>query len=184
MTQGNSEMKWYAIHTHSGFEAKAKAGLEEQARQAGLAQQLGEIIVPMENVVEVRKGEKSQRPKKLLPGYIMVQMAFDERMWHVVANTPRVIGFVGGGRVPTPVPSREVDQLRGQMEQGMKAPKPAMTFSVGDQVRVIDGPFKNFSGSIEEVNGDKSKVRVLVSIFGRATPVELDFVQVEPVVAT
>lgn len=184
MTQANGDMKWYAIHTHSGFEVKAKAGLEEQARQAGLTEQLGEIIVPMENVVEVRKGEKSQRPKKLLPGYIMVQMAFNERMWHVVANTPRVIGFVGGGSVPTPVPVHQVDQLRGQMEAGLKAPKPAMTFSVTDQVRVIDGPFKNFSGTIEEVNADKAKVRVLVSIFGRATPVELDFVQVEPVVTT
>lgn len=174
-------MKWYAIHTHSGFESKAKTALEETARQDNLSEQLGDIIVPMEQVIEVKKGEKNQRPKKLLPGYILVQMEFDERMWHVVAKTPRVIGFVGGGTQPAPVPQHEVDRLRSQMEQGNKAPKAVLTFSVSDQVRVIDGPFKNFSGTVEEVNADKSKVRVLVSIFGRATPVELDFVQVEPV---
>jgi transcriptional antiterminator NusG len=174
-------MKWYAIHTHSGFEMKARDALRETAKQYDMTDSLGDIIVPMENVVEVRRGERAQRAKKLLPGYILAEMAFDERMWHVVANTPRVIGFVGGGTNPAPVPAHEVDRLRGQMEQGMKAPKPAMTFSVGDQVKVIDGPFKNFAGSVEEVNADKAKVRVLVSIFGRATPVELDFTQVEPV---
>ncbi len=173
-------MNWYVIHTHSGFEAKAKTGLQETAKQHGMEEYLGEVIIPMENVVEVKKGEKSQRARKFFPGYILVEMELNDRMWHVVKNSPRVIGFVGGTTNPPPVPKHEVDRIRGQMEEGMKAPKPVLSFREGDQVRVIDGPFKNFSGVVEEVNPDKAKVRVLVSIFGRATPVELDFVQVEP----
>lgn len=176
----NSEnMHWYVVHTHSGFEQKAKLGLRETARQYGLEDSLGEIIIPMEQVVEVKKGERAERAKKFFPGYMLVQLELTDQMWHVVKNAPRVIGFIGGTK-PQPVPQHEVDRIRGQMEEGLKAPKAAISFREGDQVRVIDGPFKNFSGSVEEVNPDKEKVRVLVSIFGRATPVELDFVQVEP----
>jgi transcriptional antiterminator NusG len=182
VAKGNERMKWYVIHTHSGFEARARTQLEETAKNHGVDDLLGEVIIPMENVVEVKKGEKSQRARKFFPGYILAQMELDARMWHVVKNTPRVIGFVGNATNPPPVPQHEVDRIRGQMEEGMKAPKPMLTFQEGDQVRVIDGPFKNFSGVVEEVNPDKAKVRVLVSIFGRATPVELDFVQVEPAV--
>lgn len=173
-------MKWYVIHTHSGFETKARLGLQETARQYKMEDYLGEIIIPMENVVEVKKGEKSERARKFFPGYILAQMELSDRMWHVVKNSPRVIGFVGGTTNPPPVPMHEVERIRGQMEQGMKAPTPVLSFKEGDPVRVIDGPFKNFNGVVEEVNPDKAKVRVLVSIFGRATPVELDFVQVEP----
>lgn len=175
----SENMSWYVVHTHSGYEAKARLGLIETARQHQMEFSLGEIIIPMEQVVEVKKGEKAQRAKKFFPGYILVELDLSDAMWHVVKNAPRVIGFIGGTK-PQPVPQHEVDRIRGQMEEGLKAPKAAISFAEGDQVRVIDGPFKNFSGSVEEVNPDKEKVRVLVSIFGRATPVELDFVQVEP----
>lgn len=178
--KATDRMKWYVIHTHSGFENRARTQLEETAKNHGVDELLGEIIIPMENVVEVKKGEKNQRARKFFPGYILAQMELNAEMWHVVKNAPRVIGFVGNATNPPPVPQHEVDRIRGQMEEGMKAPKPMLTFQDGDQVRVIDGPFKNFNGVVEEVNPDKAKVRVLVSIFGRATPVELDFVQVEP----
>lgn len=175
-----SHMNWYVVHTHSGYEQKAKLGLIDTARNYNQLENLGEIIIPMEQVVEVKKGEKSERARKFYPGYILVQLELTDEMWHVVNDSPRVIGFVGGGGTrPHPVPKHEIDRILGQMEQGLKAPKAVTSFQVGDQVRVIDGPFKNFSGRVEEVNPDKEKVRVLVSIFGRATPVELDFVQVE-----
>jgi transcriptional antiterminator NusG len=178
-----SDLKWYVLHTHSGFEAKAKTGLEDGARNHNMGDCLGEIIIPTENVVETKKGEKAQRARKFFPGYILVQLKLTKEMWHVVKNTPRVIGFVGNATNPPPIPEHEVARIRGQMVEGLKAPKAAATFHVGDSVRVIDGPFKNFTGSVEEVNQDKAKIRVLVSIFGRATPVELDFTQVEPATA-
>lgn len=181
MSEPNSpEMKWYIIQTQSGFEAKACISLRETAKRFSLQEQLGEVIVPTENVVEVKNGEKTQRPVKFLPGYVLAQMNLSREMWHVVKETPRIIGFVGGKTDPPAVSQREVDKIRGLMEEGMKAPKPVSSFRLGDQVKVVDGPFKNFLGTVEEVNSDKAKVRVLVSIFGRATPVELDFVQVEP----
>ena len=173
-----TDMSWYVVHTHSSYELKARIGLREMARQHKMEHGLGEIIIPMEAVVEVKKGEKAERRRKFFPGYILVQLELTDKMWHVVKNSPRVIGFIGGTK-PQPVPAAEVERIRGQMEAGLKAPKAEISFREGDQVRVIDGPFKNFSGSVEEVNPDKEKVRVLVSIFGRATPVELDFVQVE-----
>lgn len=176
----NTQMRWYVVNTHSGYEAKASIGLRETARQHGLEDALGEIIIPTETVTEVRKGEKASRERKFFPGYILVQMELTAPMWHVVKQSPRVIGFIGGGTNPTPISEREVRRIRGQMEEGLKAQKTTISFSEGDMVKVIDGPFKNFSGNVEEVNADKQKVRVLVSIFGRATPVELDFGQVEP----
>jgi transcriptional antiterminator NusG len=181
MSESNSpEMKWYIIQTQSGFEAKACTALRETAKRFGMQDHLGEVIVPTENVVEVKNGEKTQRPVKFLPSYVLAQMNLTKEMWHVVKETPRIIGFVGGKTDPPAVSQKEVDKIRGHMEEGMKAPKPVLSFRVGDQVKVVDGPFKNFLGTVEEVNSDKAKVRVLVSIFGRATPVELDFVQVEP----
>ncbi|MCB9508082.1 MAG: transcription termination/antitermination protein NusG [Myxococcales bacterium] len=177
-----TKKSWYVVHTHSGFEAKARLGLIETARQRGCEALLGEIIIPMENVVEVKKGEKAERARKFFPGYILVELELTPETWYVVKNAPRVIGFIGG-TTPQPVPAHEVARIKGQMEEGLKAPKAAISFRVGDAIKVIDGPFKNFSGTVEEVNPDKEKVRVLVSIFGRATPVELDFVQVEPIAA-
>jgi transcriptional antiterminator NusG len=171
-------MKWYAVHTHSGYEAKAKLGLIETAKNHKQSHLLGEVIIPMETVVEMKAGERTERERKFIPGYMLVQAEMTDEMWHVVNEAPRIIGFVGG-TTPHPVPPHEIARIVGQMEQGLKAPKAAVSFVIGDQVRVIDGPFKNFSGGVEEVNPDKEKVRVLVSIFGRATPVELDFVQVE-----
>lgn len=173
------DMKWYAIQTHSNFENKAKASLIEKARQAGLSDHLGEILVPTENVVEVRKGEKAQREKKLLPGYMLAELNLTPQMWHAVKTASHISGFVGNDRDPAPVPPHEVERLRGQMEEGAKTVKPVVSFQVGDQVKVIDGPFKNFTGKVEEVNPEKARVRVLVSIFGRATPLELEFTQVE-----
>ncbi len=173
-------MSWYFVQTHSSYENRAKVGLLEQARLAGKEDDLGDVIIPMEAVVEVKKGERSARARKFFPGYMLVQLRLTDEMWHVIKDTPRIIGFVGGGTNPPPIPQHEVNRILGQMEEGMKAPTPVLSFQEGDQVRVIDGPFKNFSGVVEEVNPDKAKVRVLVSIFGRATPVELDFVQVEP----
>jgi len=172
-------MKWYVVQAYSGQEENARIGLVETAKQYGKSDQIGEIIVPMENVVEVKKGEKTERARKLLPGYLLVQMHLSNEMWHVVKNSPKVLGFIGNATNPPPVPMHEVDRLRGQMEAGLNAPKAVLSFQEGDQVRVIDGPFKNFTGVVEEVNPDKARVWVLVSIFGRATPLELDFVQVE-----
>jgi len=181
-TQNN--LKWYVIHTHSGFEKKAKIGLEESAKNHNLSHCLGEVIIPTETpAAEPKKGEKAAKEKKFFPGYILVQLDLTKEMWHVVKDTPRIIGFVGNAVTPPPVPPREIERILGQMKDGLRPSKATATFHVGDNVKVIDGPFKNFSGSVEEVNQDKSKVRVLVSIFGRATPVELDFVQVEPVTA-
>lgn len=177
MSETNN-MHWYVVHTHSGYEQKAKIGLQQTAANYNQSQNLGEIIIPMEQVVEVKKGERSERARKFFPGYILVQLNLTDEMWHVVKESPRVIGFIGGNK-PHPVPPHEVEQIQSQMEAGLKTPKAAISFAEGDQVRVIDGPFKNFSGSVEAVNPDKEKVSVLVSIFGRATPVELDFVQVE-----
>ena len=177
---GAEPMKWYFIQAHSGHEPRAAENLKEQARQAGLSADLGRVVVPMETVVEVKNGEKTERKRKFYPGYILVQMRFSTEMWHAVRKTPRVSGFVGNATEPTPIREREVQKILGLMEEGSKAPTPVLSFHAGDHVRVIDGPFKNFSGTVEEVNPDKAKVRVLVSIFGRATPVELDFVQVEP----
>jgi transcriptional antiterminator NusG len=174
--------KWYVVHTYSGFENKAKKSLEERIRQEGLAELFGEILIPMEQVVEMVKGEKRTSKRKFFPGYILVEMVMTPASWHLVKNTPKVTGFVGGGKQPddTPAISRaEVERLTSQISEGTLKPKPKVQFESGDSVRVTDGPFSGFNGTVEEVNPDKGRLRVLVSIFGRATPVELDFMQVE-----
>jgi transcriptional antiterminator NusG len=161
--------KWYVVHTYSGFENKVKKSLEERVKQEGLEEQVGEILIPMEQVVEMVRGEKRTSKRKFFPGYVLV-------------NTPKVTGFVGSAKIPKDVPAisdAEVQRLTAQISEGTLKPKPKVQFEDGDQVRVIDGPFSNFNGTVEEVKPDKGKVRVLVSIFGRATPVELDFMQVE-----
>lgn len=172
--------KWYVVHTYSGFENKAKKSLEERVRLENLGEFFGEIMIPMEQVVEMVKGEKRTSKRKFFPGYILVQMELNDRSKSLVKNTPKVTGFLGGDPLnPTPVPDREVARITSQVQEGTQAPKPKVQFAEGDSVRVIDGPFSNFSGTIEEVQGDKGKVRVQISIFGRATPVTLDFMQVE-----
>jgi transcriptional antiterminator NusG len=174
--------KWYAVHTYSGFENKVKKSLEERARQEALEEQLGEILIPMEQVVEMVKGEKKTSKRKFFPGYVLVQMEMNDRTWHLVKGTPKVTGFVGNAKRPEEVVAirdDEVSRLTAQISEGTLKPKPKVQFDEGDQVRVIDGPFANFNGTVEEVKPDKGKVRVLVSIFGRATPVELEYSQVE-----
>lgn len=174
-----SEMKWYIVNTHSGSEAIAKASIEEKARQTKMESLIGQILIPQENVVELVKGKKATRARKFFPGYIFVQMQLSDSSWHMVKSANKVTGFLGGGNRPSPVPDEEVKKVTQQMETGAEKPRAKITFSVGESVTVIDGPFNNFNGTVEEINEEKGKVKVLVSIFGRPTPVELDFVQVE-----
>lgn len=171
--------QWYVVHTFSGYEQKVKAALEERVRSMGKEQQFGEILVPVEKVMELVKGKKKTSSRKFFPGYILVQMELDDETWHVVKETPKVTGFVGGSTHPPPVSDEEVKAITQQMEEGAIKPKPRVLFSVGEGVKVVDGPFVDFNGIVEEVRPEKGKLRVLISIFGRATPVELDFVQVE-----
>jgi transcription termination/antitermination protein NusG len=171
--------QWYVVHTFSGYEQKVKAALEERIKSMGKADRFGEILVPVEKVMELVKGKKKTSSRKFFPGYILVQMELDDETWHVVKETPKVTGFVGGTTNPAPVSEEEVKAITQQMEEGAVKPKPRVLFSVGESVKVVDGPFVDFNGIVEEVRPDKGKLRVLISIFGRATPVELDFVQVE-----
>jgi len=174
-------MKWYVIQAYSGYESKVKLSLEERIRQEGLEDKFGEILIPKENVQETRGGNKRVTSRTFYPGYIFVQMDLDDESWHLIKDTPKVSGFIGGQR-PTPVPESEIAVIAQQVAEGAAKPKPRVVYEQGDHVRVLDGPFANFTGTIEEVKPDKQKVRVLVSIFGRATPVELDYGQVEKTV--
>lgn len=179
----NSELKlkWYIVHTYSGFEHKVKTTMEERVKTLEQEAFFGKIVVPTEQVMELRKGKKKTSTRKFYPGYIMVQMAVTEETWHTVRNTAKVTGFVGGGSMPSPIPDEEAERILQQMEEGISKPKPKYSFEEGDEVRVIDGPFNNFQGTVEEVKPDKEKVRVLITIFGRPTPVELEFIQVNKV---
>jgi transcriptional antiterminator NusG len=172
-------MKWYIVHTYSGHENKAKLTLLERVRNNNLTEYFGDVLVPTESVMELVKGQRRTTTRKFFPGYMFVQMILDDRTFTLVKNTPKITGFLGGTK-PTPVPEREITGLQTTVSEG-KQPKPRakVHFEVGDSVRVVDGPFANFSAKIEEVKQDKQKVKVSVSIFGRATPVELDFTQVE-----
>jgi transcriptional antiterminator NusG len=171
--------KWYVVHTYSGFENKAKKSLEEKIRQEKLVDLFGEIMIPMEQVVEMVKGEKRTSKRKFFPGYILVQMEMNEKSWHLVKNTPKVTGFVGNNTNPPSITDAEVNRLTTQISEGTLKPKAKVHFTEGDQVRIVDGNFTNFNGTVHEVNPEKGRVKVLVSIFGRPTPVELDFMQVE-----
>jgi len=171
--------KWYVVQVYSCYEDKVKAALFERIERSGLADQFGEILVPKEEVVSLRQGQKVSSQRKFFPGYILVEMEMNDETWHVVSLTPRVSGFLGGEGKPRPMPAREVEAIRHQVEEGIERPKPKVLFNVGDTIRVIDGPFASFNGVVSEVLGDKGKLKVSVSIFGRPTPVELDFMQVE-----
>ncbi|MCP4664929.1 MAG: transcription termination/antitermination protein NusG [Deltaproteobacteria bacterium] len=174
-------LKWYIVHTYSGFEHKVKKNLEERIKTLGQEEFFGQTIVPTEQVVELRKGQKKTSSRKFFPGYILVQMALNEDTWHTVRNTAKVTGFVGGEVKPTPIPDEEAERIIRQVEDGVSRPKPKYHFEEGDEVRVVDGPFNNFQGVVEEVRQDKEKLKVLITIFGRPTPVELDFMQVNRV---
>lgn len=171
-------LRWYIVHTYSGFENKVKASLEERARSAGMTEKVVDVLVPTEKVVELVKGERRTSARKFYPGYIMVRMELNDETWHLVKSTPKVTGFIGDKTSPTPISDGEAERIKTQMEEGAVKPKPKFAVEKGDEVRVVDGPFTNFNGIVEEVNPDKGKIRVLISIFGRATPVELEFVQV------
>ncbi|MGD8316710.1 MAG: transcription termination/antitermination protein NusG [Myxococcales bacterium] len=171
-------MKWYVVQAYSGYESKVKRSLEERIKQAGMEGRFGNILIPKENVQDTRGGKPRLSSRTFYPGYIFVQMNLDDETWHLIKDTPKVSGFVGG-RHPSPVPEGEIAAIEQQVEEGAAKPKPRVQFEKGDHVRVTDGAFANFTGTIEEVNHEKQKVRVLVSIFGRATPVELDYIQVE-----
>jgi len=172
--------KYYVVTTYSGYENKVKLSLEERIKSEGMEEDFGEILIPTENVAEVVRGQKKISERKFFPGYIFVNMNLNERTWHLVKNTPKVTSFVGH-RTPSPVPDDEIQRIREQMKEGAERPKPRVIYEEGVTVRVVDGPFANFTGTIDEVKPDKQKVRVLVSIFGRATPVELDYIQIEKV---
>lgn len=171
--------KWYVVHTYSGYENKVKLAIEEKVRNAGKQELFGEILVPSEKVVDMVKGVKRTTSRKFFPGYILINMDLNDETWHLVKDVPKVTGFVGGQETPPTISEEEVRKITRQMEEGAVRPKPKVLFGRGENVRVIDGPFTNFNGIVEEVKPDKGKLRVLVSIFGRATPVELDFGQVE-----
>ena len=174
-----AKLPWYAVHTYSGFEQRVKLSLEERIRTQNLVERFGNIIVPQETVEELVRGKKKTSTRKIYPGYIMVQMKLDDDTWHLVKGTPKVTGFIGDSNNPLPLSEQEVRDLLGHIEGGAAKPKPKVNFEQGDQVKVIDGPFTDFNATVDDVRQDKGKLRVLISIFGRSTPVELDFVQVE-----
>jgi transcriptional antiterminator NusG len=170
---------WYIVHTYSGFERKVAESLAERAKAYGLSDEIGEILIPTEDVVEMRGGRKVVSSKRFFPGYILVEMNMTDNAWHVVKNTPKVTGFVGAGAKPTPLSKEEVEQILEQVKTAAEKPKPKYSFDKGDHVRINEGPFASFNGVVDDVNTDKSTLKVMVTIFGRSTPVELDFLQVE-----
>jgi transcription termination/antitermination protein NusG len=172
-------LDWYIIHTYSGFENKVRESLVTRSQAFGVAEKVGEILIPTEEVVEMRNGKKLTTKRMLYPGYVLIQLELDDEMWHVVKNTPRVTGFVGGGQKPNPLTADEVNQILYRQTVAAERPRPKMSFERSDRVKIIDGPFANFTGTVEEVNEDRSTLKVMVTIFGRGTPVELEYFQVE-----
>ncbi|MFZ5571417.1 MAG: transcription termination/antitermination protein NusG [Thermodesulfobacteriota bacterium] len=171
-------LRWYVVHVYSGFENKVKTALEERISASPHPEKFDQVLVPTEQVVELVKGKKKESSRKFYPGYILVRMELDDETWHIVNNTAKVTGFLGGKDKPAPIPDEEALQILHRMEAGQTKPQPKYFFEPGDDIRVIDGPFTNFNGVVDDVNPEKGKIKVLVSIFGRSTPVELDFVQV------
>ena len=171
--------RWYIVHAYSNFEKKVAESIREQAKQRGLAEHFEEIMVPTEKVVEVRRGRKVDAERKFFPGYVLVKMDLTDEVYHLIKNTPKVTGFLGSDKKPMPISNAEADRILHQVQEGIDRPKPSVSFEIGEQVRVADGPFASFNGVVEEVDESRSRVKVAVSIFGRATPVELEFGQVE-----
>ena len=174
-------MRWYVLHVYSNFEKKVAESIREQAEQKGLIDQFEQIVVPTEEVVEIRRGQKVNTERKFFPGYVLLKMELSDRAWHLVKNTPKVTGFLGSGNKPIPISETEAMRIMQQVQEGVERPKPSISFEVGETVRVADGPFTSFNGVVEEVDEERSRLKVAVSIFGRATPVELEYTQVEKV---
>ncbi|MGK9171405.1 transcription termination/antitermination protein NusG [Inquilinus limosus] len=174
-------MRWYVLHVYSNFEKKVAESIREQAEQKGLSDHFEQIVVPTEEVVEIRRGQKVNTERKFFPGYVLLKMELSDRAWHLVKNTPKVTGFLGSGNKPIPISETEAMRIMQQVQEGVERPKPSISFEVGETVRVADGPFTSFNGVVEEVDEERSRLKVAVSIFGRATPVELEYTQVEKV---
>jgi transcriptional antiterminator NusG len=176
----SSEKRWYVVHAYSGYENYVVRELHERVERANLSSKFGEILVPTEEVVEMRGGKKRKSQRKFFPGYVLVKMVMDDETWHLIKSVPRVLGFIGGtGQTPAPISEKEADAILNRMKEGESKPRPKVLFEPGEVVRVIDGPFADFNGTVEEVNYEKNRLRVSVTIFGRSTPVELEFSQVE-----
>ena len=171
-------MRWYVIHVYSGFEKKVAQSIEEQAKQSGMDEEIEQVLVPVEEVVEMRRGAKVQSERKFFPGYVLVRMELTDESWHLVKNTPKVTDFLGGKGRPIPISDTEAQHIMHQVQEGIERLKPSVIFEVGEQVRVCDGPFNSFNGMVEEVDEERARLKVAVSIFGRATPVELEYAQV------
>ena len=173
-------LRWYVVHAYSGFENQVKRSLEERVKRAGLEEKFGEILVPTEEVVEMREGQKRKSDRKFFPGYVLVQMEMDDETWHLVKDVPRVMGFIGGtSDRPAPISEREAQTILDRVQEGVEKPRPKVLYEAGEVVRIIDGPFNDFNGVVEEVDYEKSRLRVAVLIFGRSTPVDLEFGQIE-----
>src|SRR3954449_8217501 len=177
--KSNPRHKWYIVHAYSNFEKKVAESIREQAKNQGLEDEFSEILVPTEDVVEIRRGRKINSERKFFPGYVLVKMELTDEAYHLIKNTPKVTGFLGSGSKPMPVSEKEVARIIGAIEEGVERPKPTIQFEIGEQVRVTDGPFASFNGSVEQVDEERARLRVTVSIFGRATPVELEYSQGE-----
>ena len=179
----NPRHKWYIVHAYSNFEKKVAESIKDQARQHNLEDCFSEILVPTEDVVEIRRGRKINSERKFFPGYVLVKMDLTDEAYHLIKNTPKVTGFLGSGAKPMPVSEREVARIIGAIEEGVERPKPTIRFDIGEKVKVTDGPFASFEGAVESVDEDRARLRVSVSIFGRATPVDLEYGQVEKIAA-